>query len=546
MDERLDRQLEEGMRLHSVGELEGAERIYRRVLEESSEDVDALHLLGVLLGQKGENQAGLELIDRSINGDPECAEFWNNRGMVVAKLGRVEEAMEGHRKAIELRADFAEAYNSLGVLLLREQRAEEAAEAFGKAVAAREDFAGAYSNLGAALNRIDKYPQAMAACGRAVELNPKLAEAQINLGVALHETGRDEEAISAYRKAIELDGKLADAHANLGAVMQSLGRHEEAMAEIRRAIEINPRSAAAHYNLALGLLGAGDYLRGFEEYEWRAHALGARQKYSFPQWEGQEITGKRILLHDEGGVGDAIQFVRYVPLVARMGAEVTLRVRRELGRLFSGIGVKVVLEGEELGAFDFHASLLSLPRAFGTTVETVPREVYLRAEGEIERKWREAMGAKKGLRVGVVWAGSARHRNDRNRSMPVKELAPLIGIEGIMWVSLQKGRAGEAARMGMVDRTEELSDFAETAGLIANLDAVISVDTAVAHLAGAMGKRTFLMVPKEGDWRWMRGRENSPWYRSVRVIRQKVAGDWGGVVREIVASCELRVASKGE
>lgn len=248
----------------------------------------------------------------------------------------------------------------------------------------------------------------MAASRRALELNPQLAEAQINLGVALHETGRDEEAISAYRKAIEQDEKLANAHANIGAAMESLGRHEEAVAALERALAINPRSGPAHYNLALVLLAAGDYGRGFEEYEWRAHALAARAKYPFPQWQGQEITEKRILLHDEGGLGDAIQFVRYVPMVARMGALVTLRVQRELGRLFGGMGVKMVFDGEEMGAFDFHASLLSLPWAFRTTVETIPAEVYLRADGEIERKWAGALVRRR--ESGWAWYGRG-HRS---------------------------------------------------------------------------------------------------------------------------------------
>ncbi len=544
----LDEQLEAALRLHREGHLDQAVKLYRRILEQDPDDVDTLHLLGAVTAQQGDAQAGLELIDRAIALDPACADFHNNRGLILAGLGRVDDAIAAHRKAIELNADFAEAHNNLGNALVKLGRLDEAEAEFRRTLVLRPDYANAHSNLGVVLHRQNKFDEAIAAYRGALGVQPNHAEAQSNLGAALREIGEMDKAIEAFRAAIAIDDTCLDAHANLGAALHDLGKFDEAIAPLKRAIQLNPQANFPHYNLALSLLQGGDYEHGFAEYEHRAHAVVSRQRFATPPWDGRELGGKTILLHAEGGFGDAIQFARFVPMVKACGGVATLLVQPELIRLFSTLdGAALVLpKTNNPPPFDVQCPLLSLARVFRTTIQNIPNKPYLSADRKAVAFWSTRLGGDKRRKVGLAWAGSPVHRNDRNRSIPIALIAPLGEMADTRFLSLQPDQPGKPPPgVDVVDWSGELRDFADTAGLIANLDVVISVDTAVAHLAGAMGKKVYLLLPHVADWRWLRDRTDSPWYPTMRLFRQPSAGDWNSVITEVVRALKSEVSAPG-
>jgi tetratricopeptide (TPR) repeat protein len=531
-----DEQIEKALRHHTAGELGEAEAIYRALIDRDAEDADALHLLGTLLAQKGDGLAALNFIDRAIAIDPSCADFHNNKGLILANLGQTDEAVAAHGEAVRLRPDFAEAHNNLGNALLRKGALAEAISAYRRTIALRPSYANAHNNLGVALQKQRKPDEAIAAYRMAVKHQPDHSEAHSNLGVALRETGRMEEAIEEYRTAIRCDDQCIDAYVNLGAALQDTGRAEEAIALLSHAVDLNPRHDPAHYNLALALLKKGDFERGWPEYEHRAIALWVRRNFRAPIWDGGELSGKTILLVGEGGFGDNIQFARFVPLVKKRGGRIIVQVPSQLVLLLKRVeGADQVLPKDQPPpAIDVCCSLLSLPGIFGTTPQDIPAAPYLTADAAISAHWASKLAGEKGLRVGLAWAGAPAHRNDKNRSIALSQFAPLRSVTGIRLFSLQKDRAGESsAALDLIDWTAELSDFADTAGLIANLDLVISVDTAVAHLAGAMGKKVWLLLPYVADWRWLEDRADTPWYPTLRLFRQESPGDWNPVIAKV-------------
>jgi Tfp pilus assembly protein PilF len=543
----LDEQLEAALGLHREGQLDAAAKLYRRILEQDPHDVDTLHLLGAVTAQQGDAQAGLDLIDRAIALDSTCADFHNNRGLILAGLGRTDEAISAHRKAIELNGDFAEAHNNLGNALVKTGRLEEAAAEFRRTLVLRPDYANAHSNLGVVLHRQNKFNEAIAAYRAALQLQPNHAEAQSNLGAALREIGDMDDAIEAFRAAIAIDQTCVDAHANLGAALHDLGHFDEATASLERAIQLNLEADSPHYNLALSLLQAGDYERGFAEYEHRANAVSSRGRFATPQWDGRDLGGKTILLHAEGGFGDTIQFARFVPMVKARGGRPILQVQSELVRLFSTLdgAAAVVSKISTPPPFDVQCPLLSLAHVFHTTIQSIPTKPYLSADRAAAAFWSAQLGQEKRRKIGLAWAGSLKHRNDRNRSIPVAMFAPLGKIANARFVSLQQDQPGTSPPgMDLLDRSGELRDFADVAGLIANLDLVVSVDTAVAHLAGAMGKKVYLLLPRVADWRWLRDRADSPWYPSMRLFRQSRAGDWETVIAEVADALKSELPAR--
>jgi tetratricopeptide (TPR) repeat protein len=369
-------------------------------------------------------------------------------------------------------------------------------------------------------------------------LKPGLFEAHNNLGTALQLLGRMEEAEASYRRTVALNPGFAQAHNNLGAALAALDRGEEAEACYRRALALKPDLASAHMNLGIARLRLGDFEQGWREYDWRLQTAEFRSSVrSQPLWTGGPLTGKTILLYAEQGMGDTLQFLRYCPLVAAKGARVVLEVQPALARLAAGTaGAGAVLAaGEALPEVDLCCPLLSLPQRLGTGLESIPADIpYLCADSALARRWAREIAPAPGLKVGLVWAGHPDHKNDRNRSVALERLRPLLATKGVSWFSLQVG--GRAAEIGglppgtIADLSARLEDFAETAAAISHLDLVISVDTAVAHLAGALGRRCWVLLPFLPDWRWLQAREDSPWYPSVRLFRQQRSGDWDTVV----------------
>jgi Flp pilus assembly protein TadD len=397
--------------------------------------------------------------------------------------------------------------------------------------------------LGVIAHRLGRGEEALELLGRAVAAAPRIAEFHNSLGNVRRALGRYENAVAAYRNALALKPDLVETHYNLGCALASLRRLDEAMAAYERAIALRPDFAAAHWNLALTLLLRGKIVRGWEEHEWRfAAKKSAARRFNRPRWDGSDLKGRAILLDCEQGLGDAIQFVRFAPLVAERGGRVVLGCPSSLRRLFAGAdGVeRVAGSSKEAGEFDVYCPMMSLPLVLGTTPQTIPAHVpYLQADPALAACWRQRVaGADARLRVGLAWAGNPIHEDDRSRSMAAALLAPLGAVEGVSFYSLQKGdRAAQAVElmhvMDLIDWTGELNDFAETAALIENLDLVITVDTAVAHLAGAMGKRVWLMLPWAPDWRWMLDREDSLWYPTMRLFRQSRRGQWRDVVERV-------------
>jgi len=424
----------------------------------------------------------------------------------------------------------------------------EAAKAFRKAVALGLGTAAGEADLGLALGQLGRLPEAAMLLQEAARRAPGDADTLSNLGIMLAELGRPEEGVAAFTKALGLRPDHANAHANLGLALTGLARFEEAIAAFERAIALEPGHPNAHLNLAVTLLLLGRFERGWEAYEHRWPALRqrgvGRRTFAQPQWRGEPLDGRTILLHAEQGLGDAIQFARYAPELAWRGAgRVLLLVPPALRRLLEGLpGVEVLPTfGKALPPFDLECPLLSLPHAFRTKLETtIPARVpYLRAEPEAVARWCERLGGLRDLRVGLAWAENPGHSNDRNRSIAFGRLAPLWRVPGVNWISLQVGprRADLAdAPAGLVrNLAPDLHDLAETAAAMSQLDLVLTVDTMIAHLAGALGRPAWVMLPFVPDWRWMLEREDSPWYPSLRLFRQERAGDWGGVVERVAS-----------
>jgi len=399
--------------------------------------------------------------------------------------------------------------SNLGAVLAERGRLEEASGWYSRAIAERRDFADAHNNLGATLVKLDRAAEAEALHRRAIALKPAFADAHYNLGVALHDQGRFDEALQSYDEAARIKPDFVD----------------------------------ARWNRAFLLLTKGRFAEGWSEHEWRWRRKQQPPR-SFPEplWKGEAAAGRTILLHFEQGIGDTLQFMRYAPIVAAGGARVLLQVQRPLARLVRGSvgrGIEVLADGDVLPPFDLHSPLLSLPLACGTAdIDSVPAQVpYVTADAASVARWRERIGTHDGLKVGLVWAGNPQHKNDRNRSVAIELLAQLLDAPGVHWYSLQVGeRSADLARLpsgNIVNLADGLTDFAETAAAISALDLVISVDTAAAHLAGALGKPVWLLVPFTPDWRWLLGRADSPWYPTARLFRQPARGDWERVVSDV-------------
>jgi Tfp pilus assembly protein PilF len=409
--------------------------------------------------------------------------------------------------------------------------------------------------LGSICAKSERMEEAETFFRQAVRLNGDFAEYHKNLGAACRRLGKTEEAIAEARQAIELKPDYAEAQMNLSSALTDANRHAEATAAMIRAIEIRPDYAEAHYNLAIQLLLHGDFDRGWKEYEWRTRMKSplASRIFFQPLWDGGDLRGKTILLWSEQGLGDVIQFARYIPRLLERGANVVLETYMPLARLIqqSMPEIRIVVAGAPLPGFDVHFPLLSLPAAFGTNLATIFASAsYLSVPVETVRTWgRRFAEGNRSLRVGLAWAGRSTHINDRNRSMPLKQLAPLKDIAGATFYSLQKGPAraqiAQSAFAGqLIDWTDKLDDFADTAALIANLDLVITVDTAVAHLAGAVGKPTWVLLPTPPDWRWLLKRSDSPWYPTMQLFRQDRAGDWDGVIAGVLEALRRELGSR--
>ncbi|HIJ62133.1 MAG TPA: tetratricopeptide repeat protein [Rhodospirillaceae bacterium] len=471
------------------------------------------------------------------------AEQHYNLGNRMLDQGRAVDAVAAYRAAICLKPYYSRAFSNMGNALHDLGRFEEAAGTYGQAITLQPDFVEAYCNLANVLNDLGRFDEAGTACRIAVCHQPNFAEAFYNLGIAQHQQGQLAEAVAASTIAIHIRPDFAEAYNNRANGLKDLGRPRDALSAYKTAIILNPDCPEAHCNEAYARLLLGDTGAGWRKYEWRFRGGAgdlAPRAFRQPLWDGEDITGRTVLLHAEQGLGDTIQFCRYAAMVKAGGGSVVLEAPASLLRLFSGLdGIdRLIPTGNPLPDFDLHCPLMSLPRLFDTTLETIPApRPYLSVEKRLQRKWEKKLANGGRMRVGLVWAGNPVNRNDRNRSLPFAELAPLWQIPGINWYSLQTEERRhdlEAAPSGLVtDLSPHLKDFAETAAALSQLDLLVSVDTAAAHLAGATGCPAWVMLPFAPDWRWLLGRDDSPWYPSLSLFRQTERGNWADVVARL-------------
>ena len=407
----------------------------------------------------------------------------------------------------------------------------------------------AHNNLGNALRERGELDEAVAAYRRALAIKPDYAEAHNNLAVALTDRGELTAATASYQRAIELKPNFAKAYNNFSDALRDMGKFDDAVAACRRALQLEPNYSHAKFNLSLLLLLRGDFEQGWPLYEarWNAFRSGDDRDYSQPTWVGSRLEGRRVLIHAEQGLGDSIQFVRYAQLIAERGGEVILECQSSLVELFRGVrGVsEVVTVGDVIPSFNLHVPMLSLPWIFKTARETIPRDVpYLFADPARREIWRERLaGDLSRLKVGLAWAGNRQNIRLRKRHIPFESLRPLLDVEGIDFFSLQMEGGAEQIGQGtgalrIVDYSERIKDCADTAAFMAELDLIISVDTATAHLAGALGRPVWLLLPFVPDWRWGLESETTPWYPTMRLFRQPAAGDWQSVIQRAME--ELR------
>lgn len=467
-------------------------------------------------------------------------------GVALQAAGKLPEAEAAYRAAIAQDGNDAKALNNLGSLLHARGELGAAIEHYQRAVAAQPDLLDAARNLAIAWLVQGDAGQAVRAARRALALAPESSELHALLGDALSVTGDLDDAAAHMRKAVELAPDFAAAWTQLGLLCELRGEMADAVAHYRRAIALRPDDAQAHFNLGLRLLATGDFAPGWEEYEWRwrlPELAGLVPEFEQPAWDGSDISGKTLLLYAEQGLGDVVQFLRYLPLVAQKGARILVRCPGQLKTLVENMPevAGAFDEREPLPAFDLRCALLSLPRIVGTTVATVPAQnPYLRAATARVARWRDEV-AEHGaaLKVGIVWAShSMNSRYAQQKSIGLAALAPLAEARPVVFYSLQKGSSGaEASRppagMTLVDLTRSIVDFSDTAALIENLDLVISVDTSVAHLAGALGKPVWVLATYPLDWRWVNARDGrNLWYPAARVFQQARLNDWTGAIRE--------------
>jgi tetratricopeptide (TPR) repeat protein len=481
------------------------------VLQHEPENFDALHGLGQLHCQYRRFDTALVLIQRALRADGQCADGFASLGLVFYYLRRLKDALTSFEEGLRLEPANAELLNLRGVALLELSRTVEALESFARALDAAPDFLDALGNYGNALLKLNRPAEAIDVYDRALTVTPDNAALLTNRAIAL----------------------------------SKLDRPHEALMGVSRALVSNPDFAQARFTESLIRLTLGDFRAGWRGYEarWQGRNQSSqRRNFSAPLWLGDgRLAGKTILLHAEQGFGDTLQFVRYALLVAEQGAKVVIEVQRELVRLLKGMkGIDTVIgRGEALPPFDLHCPLVSLPLAFGTELSTIPAPApYINAADDDIRIWREFLPPRRRPRIGIVWSGDSGHDNDINRSIKLKTLAPLFAAAAVDFVSLQHQMRDEDScilkdhpTLFRVER--RFGDFADTAAVIASLDAVISVDSAVAHLTGAMGKDLFLLLPFGADFRWLRERQDSPWYPTAKLVRQPRFGDWPSAIETL-------------
>ncbi|WP_042299949.1 tetratricopeptide repeat protein [Paraburkholderia kururiensis] len=571
-------QLNLGNALKAMGQIDRAIERFRNALTLAPTFALAHYNLGNAYAALGRHEDAAHAFDRALRLQPDDASASNNLGNALHALGRHEEAIEAFKRTLALRPRHAGAHNNLGMALNALERTDEALLQFREALKAEPQFTAARFNLGNTLDALGHHEEAVDAFETVLSQQPYLPPALFALGNALAGLGRHEEAVARFERAIGHDPKFALAWLALGTAHHALGRHAAALRAFDEALRLRPDLAAAHLNRALTWLTLRNFARGLPEYEWRLDALAhsafavdptaagatdaaalapSPRTSALPRWQGEPAAGRTLLIQTEQGFGDTLQFVRFIPLVAQRVGRIVLEVQPELVPLIAPAAEawRITLvarniarnadgpEGGPRPAADLHCPLLSLPLALGMTFDTIPsRTPYLAAPAAYRRKWRGSLGGQAKRKIGLTWSG--RIQKHENRTMPLAALEPLFALQGIDWLVLQPDlSAAEQAsldahpRAGTIHRIgHRIADFADTAAIIERLDAVVTIDTSIAHLAGALGKPLWVMLPFAADWRWFTGADESPWYPAATLVRQPQPGDWASVVERVAAA----------
>jgi len=571
--------LQEALKHHQKGNFDTATILYNKVLEIQPNNISAISLLGALNLQRGNHDVACMLLEKSLTLKPDNAIAHNNLGSALQASGRFQEAINSYKKAIELKQDYDEAYYNLGNTLQACNLLEEAIVIYKHALAIKPNDADIHNNLAEAFRKSGKPDEALKCYKQAAMLNPHNTEILCNLGAVFQELGNLDEAIINYKKAITLKPDNAKAHSNLGTALkkqckleeavkshhraialkpdyaeaynnlgitlQSLNQLDEALASYNRAIELKPDYADARFNRSLMSLLRGNFKDGWQEFEWRLRIKGRTPKtYQKPLWDGSPLNGKTILVHTEQGLGDNIQFVRFLPMIQAQGGRVIFECLPALVHLLKNCeGIDKIIERTSTCVntvqFDFQAPLLSLPGIFNITLDNMPSQrPYIMPHPTLKMKWRNRLGVNdKSFKIGLVWASNPENKEIYlKKSCKLNDFKALSEISGLSFYSLQKGPSPAEVHnphKGMEIINLDQNDIADTAAQIVNLDLVISIDTSVAHLAGAIGKPVWTLLPFVPDWRWLLERNDSPWYPSMRLFRQTRLYDWDGVFEQV-------------
>ncbi|WP_233805132.1 tetratricopeptide repeat protein [Paraburkholderia sp. HP33-1] len=549
-----------GIVLRELQRPQEAEVAYRHALRGLHDHAEVHNNLGSVLMDLGRLAEADAAYREALTLKPQYPEALNNLGGVLKAMQRFAEAELACRLALAIRPDYAEAHLNLGAVLVDLDRVSEGEAAYREALVHRADYAQAYYNLGVALARQERFAEAEQAYRGAIRCQPGLAHAHNNLGCVLRVLERFPEALDAFRQALAVVPHLAEAHANIANALTQLRRFAEAESAYRKAIDLKSEYSEARFGLAVLLLSLGRFDEGWQLYECRYEQPNfihrkTRELLGCPQWLGEPLAGKSVLLWQEDGLGDMLQFSRYIPLLKALGAtHISVACAPALHRLIASMdGVDAMLEHKDalaqIAEYDCWASLLSAPVYLRTTVDSIPRPARLSVDPALVEQWRPALDSlPPGRRVGLVWKGNAKHHNDANRSIPsLAALASLWSVPGLSFVSLQKGQSEDEARnppaaQPLLDLGARVSDFADSAAIVAQLDLVICVDTSIAHLAASLGKPCWVMLPeRDVDWRWMHERDDSPWYpHTLRLFRREPGEDWASSVERVRQACVER------
>jgi tetratricopeptide (TPR) repeat protein len=566
------------MQLHRSGHLDEAEAAYRQVLIKEPRHADALHLLGVISAQRGRHNEAEPLMRQAIAIAPNNPEYYRNLALSMTQAGRVDdalfcyanvvklqpndhvsinqlsmlfttrgkynEAIAASRAAIALKPNVPDYIGNLGTALLLARQLELAIAEFREAIRFAPRDYRFWHGLGAALGESRQHAEALDAIDHLLQLKPNFAAGWSNKSAVLRELNRADEAIIAAKHAIELDPDCPGAHNNLGALLHDEGRWLETRDAWRLAVKYEPDAPGTHWNYARILLQLGDFEEAWEEFEWRLKvpSMNLNRNFDKPQWDGSDPTGKTILLHTEGGFGDALNFIRLVPDIMSRGGKWLMECQPDLVRLFEDNFKfeQIIPRGQPIPEHDFQIPLQSLPRILKIRLETIPNRVpYLKPRPDLVELWANRLKDERKLRVGLNWCGSRPGRGDV-RTRTIETFAPLAAVDGVRFFSLQKGaEADQSPPRGMdfANHTSEMTDFADAAAFIQNLDLVISVDTSIVHLAGALAKPVWVLIPRAPDFRWLLDREDSPWYPTMRLFRQPLGTDsWELPLTKMVAA----------